>query len=44
VLAVIDAAPDVSAFIGGVEVGLSVAFIVLVGLGGLSIVRRIMGA
>jgi hypothetical protein len=44
VFAAVSAAPDVDAFIGGAELGLSVAFIVVALLGGVSIVRRILGA
>jgi hypothetical protein len=36
--------PDVDAFTGGVVLALSVGFIVLVALGGLAIVRRILGS
>lgn len=41
-LALVSAEPDSEAFIGGVEVVLSVAFIVIAALIGLSIVRRMM--
>jgi hypothetical protein len=41
-LALVSAEPDGDAFIGGVEVVLSVAFIVIAALIGLSIVRRMM--
>lgn len=36
--------PDVDAFTGGVVTGLSAAFVVLTLLGGLAIVRRILGS
>ncbi|MFN8131547.1 MAG: hypothetical protein U0R70_08365 [Solirubrobacteraceae bacterium] len=43
-LAAFTAAPDVDAFIGGVQLGLSVALIVAALLGAASLVRRILGA
>lgn len=43
-LAAVNTAPDVDAFTGGVVVALSAAFIILTALGGLAIVRRILGA
>jgi hypothetical protein len=36
--------PDVDAFTGGVVLGVSVAFIVIAGLGGVAIVRRVLGS
>jgi hypothetical protein len=36
--------PDVDAFMGGVVLGISAALVILAGLGGLSIVRRILGS
>jgi hypothetical protein len=44
VAATISAAPDVDAFTGGVVLGLSIAFIVVTLLVGVSIVRRVMGS
>jgi hypothetical protein len=43
-LGLVSTGPDVDAFIGGVQLGVGVAFIVVTGLVGLSIVRRIMGS
>lgn len=43
-LAVVTPGPDVDAFTGGVVLGISAAFLVVVALGGLSIVRRILGS
>ncbi len=40
----INTAPDFDAFIGGVQLGLGIALLVIALLGGLAIVRRIMGA
>lgn len=42
-LAAVSFDPDVPAFTAGVTVGLSIALIVLALVGGLSIVRRILG-
>ncbi|HWM64796.1 MAG TPA: hypothetical protein VNP96_12510 [Solirubrobacterales bacterium] len=36
--------PDVDAFTGGVVLAISAGFIILVALGGLAIVRRILGS
>ncbi len=36
--------PNSDAFLGGVGIGLGVAFIVMAALGGLAIFRRIVGA
>lgn len=43
-LALVAPGPDVDAFTGGVVLALSVGFIILVALGGLAIVRRILGS
>lgn len=43
-LGLVSVGPDVDAFTGGVVTGLSAAFVVLALLGGLSIVRRILGS
>lgn len=43
-LSVVAPGPDVDAFMGGVVLGLTAAFLVLVALGGLAIVRRILGS
>ena len=43
-LALVSSGPDVDAFTGGVVLAISAGFIVLVALGGLSIVRRILGS
>lgn len=44
VLAVIETGPDVDAFTSGVALALSAGFLILVALGGLAIVRRILGS
>lgn len=44
ILAVVSAAPDTDAFLGGFQVVLTVAFVLLVGLIGLSILRRVLGS
>jgi hypothetical protein len=44
IVAVISAAPDVDAFIGGVGLGLGALLLVLATWGGLQIVRKILGA
>ena len=43
-LSLVAPGPDVDAFTGGVVTALSAGFIVLVALGGLAIVRRILGS
>jgi hypothetical protein len=43
-LALVAPGPDVDAFMGGVVLGISAAFVVLTALGGLAIVRRILGS
>lgn len=43
-LALVAPGPDVDAFTGGVVLAISAGFIVLVALGGLAIVRRILGS
>ena len=43
-VALVAPGPDVDAFTGGVVLGISAAFVVLALLGGLSIVRRILGS
>lgn len=40
----IDAAPVVDAFTGGVVTALSAAFVAMVLLGGIALIRRILGA
>jgi hypothetical protein len=43
-LGVVSAAPDSDAFTGGLQIVFTAAFAVIVGLIGLSIVRRILGS
>lgn len=43
-IAVVETAVDADAFIGGLQLGLGAAFLLLVALGGVAIVRRVTGA
>lgn len=43
-LAAVSSGPNVDAFTGGVVLGVSAAFLILTALGGLAIVRRILGS
>jgi hypothetical protein len=43
-LATVAPGPNVDAFTGGIVLGISAAFVVLAALGGLAIVRRILGS
>jgi hypothetical protein len=43
-LALVSAEPNGDAFVGGLQLGLSAAFIVIAALVGLSIVRRMLGS
>lgn len=44
ILAVVSGAPDTDAFLGGFQVVMTVGFVVMVGLIGLSILRRVLGS
>ncbi len=42
--ALVSAAPDTDAFLGGLQLGFTIVFLVIVGFIGLSIVRRMLGS